>query len=66
MDDDIHVMPVDDLREHTCTKNCPCNPRVEIVGAGLLYVHNAWDHREAVEQVEAMLGIQGVNSDGRE
>ena len=56
-DNDIHVMPVDDLREHVF-KDCPCNPRIEVVGANLIYVHNAWDHREAVEQVEEMLGIE--------
>lgn len=55
-DDDIHVMPVDDLREHLF-QDCPCKPRVEVVGANLIYVHNAWDNREAVEQVEEMLGI---------
>ena len=56
-DNDIHVMPVGDLREHVFT-DCPCNPRIEVVGANLIYVHNAWDHREAVEQVEEMLGIE--------
>jgi len=54
--DDVHVMPVDDLREHLF-EICPCNPTIEIVGANLLYIHHAWDNREAVEEVEAMLGI---------
>ena len=54
MNDDIHVMPVDDLKEHTF-KSCPCNPRIEVEGASLIYIHNSWDHREAVEQIQDML-----------
>jgi hypothetical protein len=53
---DIHVMPVDDLREHVF-ENCPCNPRIEVVGATLIYIHNSWDGREYVEQVEDLLGL---------
>ena len=55
--DDIHVMPVDDLKEHLL-ENCPCKPRIEVVGANLIYIHNSWDGREFVEQVEEMLGIE--------
>jgi hypothetical protein len=51
---DIHVMPVDDLREHVF-ENCPCNPRIEVVGDTLIYIHNSWDGREYIEAVEDML-----------
>jgi len=54
---DIHVMPVDDLREHLFV-DCPCNPDVEIVGSNLLYIHHAWDHREIIERAEDILGIR--------
>jgi hypothetical protein len=49
-------MPVDDLKEHVF-ENCPCNPRIEVEGGNLIYVHNSWDGREYIEQVEEMLGI---------
>lgn len=54
--DDLHVYPLNDLREHiTDGSGCPCNPTVEVVGAYLLYIHNAWDHREIVEQALEIL-----------
>ena len=56
MNEDIHVMPVDDLKEHVF-ENCPCNPTVEVVGANLLYIHNSWDGREYIEAVEEILGM---------
>jgi hypothetical protein len=56
-DQDIHVMPVGDLREHICSPDCPCKPTAEVIGAVLKYSHNAWDGREYVEAVEEFLGI---------
>jgi hypothetical protein len=56
-EDDIHVMPVDDLREHVF-ENCPCNPEIGVVDADLIYIHNSWDGKEFVEQVEEFLGIE--------
>lgn len=55
MKDDIHVIPIDDLREHEMSTKCPCNPTIEVVGAVLLITHNAYDHREFVEQIEEWL-----------
>lgn len=51
MDDDVHVYPLSDLSEHvTVGAGCPCEPTVEVIGANLLIIHNAFDHREIVEQ----------------
>jgi len=47
---DVNVMPVDDLREHSESPDCPCCPSVTVFGADLLIVHNSYDHREIVEQ----------------
>lgn len=60
-DNDVHVYPLNDLCEHiTDGLGCPCEPRVEIEGAALIYVHNAFDHREIVEQaIEIMNGDDG-------
>ena len=49
---DIHVMPINDLQEHIMSANCPCKPSVEVVGAVLIYTHNAFDHREFYEELE--------------
>ena len=61
-DGDIHVYPLNDLREHiTNGPGCPCEARVDLEGATLIYVHNAWDHREIVEQ--AIDIMNGMDSD---
>jgi hypothetical protein len=58
-DGDVHVYPENDLREHvTVGTDCPCDPMVEVVGANLLIIHYAFDHREIVEQA-----IDIMNSD---
>lgn len=49
---DTHVYPLNDILEHiTDGPGCPCNPRIEVIGARLLYIHNAWDNREMFEQI---------------
>ena len=52
---DVDVMPVNDLREHIPGEHCPCKPTVEIVGANLVIIHNSWDGRELIEQIEEWL-----------
>jgi hypothetical protein len=55
-DNDVHVYPVNELKEHNLTgTDCPCEPTIEVVGANLVIIHNAWDHREIIEQaIDAM------------
>ena len=55
--DDVDAMPMYDLREHVPGSHCPCKPKVEVVGASLVIVHNSYDHREAVEWAEELLRI---------
>lgn len=50
--DNIHILPVNDKKEHDMSANCPCKPRIEVVGAVLIIIHNAYDHREVIEQIE--------------
>ena len=53
---DIHVYPVNDLKEHILKGvDCHCNPTVKVEGAGLIIVHNAYDHREIIEQANEVL-----------
>lgn len=46
----VHVLPVNDLREHDETEQCWCQPRVERVRAGrYLISHHAADGRDLIE-----------------
>ena len=49
---DRHVVPVDDLIEHDLSVNCWCNPKIEVIGADLLVIHNAADMREVLEDLD--------------
>lgn len=60
-DNDIHVYPVNDLQEHVLVGvDCPCDPDVEVIGATLLIVHNAFDHREIIEQAIDIMNGEDV------
>jgi hypothetical protein len=48
LDDSVHVVPIDDRREHLLTMTCTCQPRVEIYSRALV-IHNAYDFREVAE-----------------
>lgn len=48
----MHVLPINDLREHVRSMTCPCQPYKEMVKAGWMIVHNAFDGREFNEQAE--------------
>lgn len=47
--DIIHTVPIDDLRPHLDSWDCPCRPRREEIGASVHYIHNSWDGREILE-----------------
>lgn len=49
---DVHVMPVDDLREHDGTRDCWCQPALEQDEEhdAMIVIHHAADGRELVEQ----------------
>ncbi len=48
---DLHVTPIDDLREHALTMFCWCNPRRDR-DAHHVIGHNAMDQRERYETGE--------------
>jgi len=42
-----HILPINDLVEHTEKSTCDCKPTAEIVeGGDMLIIHNAYDNRE--------------------
>lgn len=50
MSDTWHVVPLNDLKEHTDTEECWCRPDVDYVGVGTIVTHHAADDRESYEQ----------------
>lgn len=49
-----HILPIDDLKEHEEESTCECCPSVEIVDGGdMLIIHNSYDGREILEQLNA-------------
>jgi len=49
---DYHVYPVNDLKEHNLEgTDCPCEPTIEISGAALIIIHNAFDFRDLAEEL---------------
>ncbi len=48
--DDVHVLPVKDMREHEERRDCWCAPRLEFEANGCVVVHHSMDGRELVEK----------------
>lgn len=46
----IHIIPINDLREHAISSSCWCNPDIE--DDGDMIVHNSMDGREHYETGE--------------
>ncbi len=62
-DDDVHVYPLADLREHdTDTRGCWCGPRLDVCpGAACVVIHNSADGREITERAVADASGAGSN-----
>ena len=58
----FHVLPVNDIKEHTESEDCACNPKIEsginINGEWAVIVHNAFDGREHVEKLTNIEELQ--------
>lgn len=50
-----HILPRNDADEHEETSVCKCEPTVKTVDGGVLIVHNSFDGRELIEQVNEIL-----------
>jgi hypothetical protein len=51
-----HVTPVNDLRGHNTEDTiCECEPIINVINGDLLIIHNAFDQREILEQVNEIL-----------
>lgn len=47
-DDEVHIVPSRDLREHLRSKDCWCNPSMDEEDESII-IHNALDGREKYE-----------------
>ena len=50
---DLHVLPINDLREHEETRDCWCHPAVTgepYEETDVIVTHNSADGRELIEQ----------------
>ncbi len=52
--DIVHVVPLNDLREHDSCATCWCNPTEDDEVPGV-FVHHSMDGREAFESGERLL-----------
>jgi hypothetical protein len=52
LDEEVHVAPILDQRDHDLTRHCACNPKREVVPDTCypLWVHNSFDGREFAER----------------
>jgi len=60
-ENDIDVIPTNDIKEHISGVDCLCNPKVEIEGACLIIIHNSYDFREVKEGMSTL--IQDILND---
>ena len=52
--EEVNILPKNDTKEHTEGATCECKPVVEVHGFSLLIIHNAFDNREILEEIEEM------------
>lgn len=52
-DDEVHVVPIGDTREHVCSKDCWCEPEEDDEEPDI-WLHNAADGRLAFETGERL------------
>lgn len=48
----IHIIPVNDLKEHEELSTCNCQPTLIMENEEMIFVHNSYDGRELDEEIE--------------
>ena len=63
----IHVIPIDDLKEHEESSSCNCTPTMIEVNGEFILSHNSYDGRELIEQgFQKDLKMNGITTRDRE
>ena len=56
MDNEFHVIPIDDDEPHTLSRKCECRPFPNAIDEiSTIVVHNSFDGREAYEEAMKLL-----------
>ena len=45
----IHILPINDIKEHEETTTCECCPSVAFENGEMIIIHNSFDKRELNE-----------------
>lgn len=61
-EDGIHVVPIRDTEEHYITIDCLCEPEIRTEKGTPIFIHNAYDGREVVEQAEVIINGESNGS----
>ncbi len=51
----IHILPINDIEEHTEDTTCKCQPTVKKEGEDFIIIHHAFDGRTALEEAQRIL-----------
>lgn len=51
----IHIMPINDLEEHEESSTCKCSPKLIVENDEMIFIHNSYDGREYIEEVNEIL-----------
>jgi hypothetical protein len=52
----INILPTNDIDFHEENSNCKCLPRILLEYGELIVIHNSFDNRELIEEVNKILG----------
>jgi len=53
---DIHVLPLEDIKDHIESDLCECNPKVIYIEGEKIIIHHSYDGREFLEDWEGEKG----------
>ena len=51
----LHILPINDLKEHEESSTCECCLKLIIENGEMIFVHNSFDGREIIEEVNKIL-----------
>ena len=52
----VHILPRNDTKEHIEDTMCECEPKIIIENGEMIVIHNSFDHREIIEDVNQIMG----------
>lgn len=59
----IHIIPVNDLKEHEELSTCACDPKMVIENGEMIFVHNSYDGRELFEEINEHLNNKEMTTE---